>query len=258
LAYIPSLLVAAAVIIVGWLVARLLRLAAVRSIERIDWLLTFGRIQRRGEKTASSPAFKRAVGSIVFWAVLLSFVAAALRSLDLEVIDDWTASLLNYLPILIGGLFIVLFAIAAGSVVRQIIEPAAESFGAVNSQFAGRLSQIAIVATGVVIGTGVLGIDVSFVIQLTTVIVGVALGGVVLALALGTREHLANLVGIRYVRKHYRTGEYIRVGEHSGRIIEIADGCVFLDTPTGDVSIPGSYFAREPFVKLDDESSHEE
>jgi hypothetical protein len=42
----------------------------------------------------------------------------------------------------------------------------------------------------------------------------------------------------------------VRVGAFQGRIVEIADGCVFLETDQGDVSVPAHQFSQEPFVKL--------
>jgi hypothetical protein len=106
------------------------------------------------------------------------------------------------------------------------------------------------VITGVVIGIDQFGVNVNFLIQLSTVTAAAVFGGIALVFALGTRQHLANLIGAHYVRKHYAPGDYIRVGAFEGRIVEITDGCVFLETDQGDVSVPAQNFSQEPFVKL--------
>ena len=71
-----------------------------------------------------------------------------------------------------------------------------------------------------------------------------------LVFALGTRQHLANLIGAHYARKHYAPGDFVKVGGFEGRIVEIADGCVFIETDVGDVSVPGQHFSAETFVKI--------
>ena len=115
---------------------------------------------------------------------------------------------------------------------------------------AGRLAQGVIVITGVVIGIDQFGVNIEFLIQIATVTAGAVFGGIALVFALGTRQHLANLIGAHYVRKHYAPGDHIKVGAFEGRIVEISDGCVFLETAQGDVSVPAQNFSQEPFVKL--------
>ena len=40
------------------------------------------------------------------------------------------------------------------------------------------------------------------------------------------------------------------IGAFEGRVLEISDGCVFIETEQGDVSVPGEHFTQQPFVKL--------
>ena len=114
----------------------------------------------------------------------------------------------------------------------------------------GRLAQAVIVISCVVIGIDQLGVNVNFLIQLTTVTAAAVFGGIALVFALGTRQHLANLIGAHYARKHYAPGDYVKIGAHQGRIVEIADGCVFIETDVGDVSVPGQNFSAEAFIKI--------
>jgi hypothetical protein len=102
----------------------------------------------------------------------------------------------------------------------------------------------------IVIGIDQLGVNVNFLIQLSTVTAAAVFGGIALVFALGTRQHLANLIGTHYARKHYAPGDYVKIGGFEGRVVEIADGCVFIETDVGDVSIPGQHFSAEPFVKI--------
>jgi hypothetical protein len=107
-----------------------------------------------------------------------------------------------------------------------------------------------IVISGVVIGIDQFGVNVDFLVLLSTVTAGAVFGGVALVFALGTRHHLANLVSAHYARKHFAPGDLVRAGGFEGRIVEIADGCVFLETEHGDVSVPAQVFSEQPLVKL--------
>ena len=252
--YFPVVLTSIAVLIIGWLLARLLRSLVRRAIESMDWLferLSLRSVERSQALTRiTTRATSRAISSVVYWSVLLIFAVNALRILGGPLFARWTDNLLGYLPQAIGGVVIIVLSLIGGSLSRHILEQASDSLGVGQSSLLGRLAQGVIVITGVVIGIDQFGVNIEFLIQIATVTAGAVFGGIALVFALGTRQHLANLIGAHYVRKHYAPGDHIKVGAFEGRIVEISDGCVFLETAQGDVSVPAQNFSQEPFVKL--------
>lgn len=252
--YVPVVLTAIAVLIIGWLLAQLLRGFVRRAIESMDWV--FARLSSRSLDRAqaltriTTRATSRAISSVVYWSVLLIFAANSLRILGGAGFERWTNELIAYLPSAIGGVVIIVLSLIGGSLARHILEQASDGLGMGQAALLGRLAQGVIVITGVVIGVDQFGVNIEFLIQLTTVTAAAVFGGIALVFALGTRQHLANLIGAHYVRKHYAPGDHIKVGEFEGRIVEITDGCVFLETDQGDVSVPAQNFSQEPFVKL--------
>jgi len=250
LTYLPVALTAVVVLVIGWLLARVLRDLVRRALESMDWL--FGRFSARSTERsqAMTRATSRAISSVVYWSVLLIFAANALRILGGSLFERWTDNLLSYLPSAIGGVIIIVISLIGGTLARHILEQASVGLGIGQSSLLARLAQGVIVITGVVIGIDQFGVNVNFLIQLSTVTAAAVFGGIALVFALGTRQHLANLIGAHYVRKHYAPGDYIRVGAFEGRIVEITDGCVFLETEHGDVSVPAQNFSQEPFIKL--------
>ncbi|HEY5622318.1 MAG TPA: hypothetical protein VIV14_01060 [Gammaproteobacteria bacterium] len=250
--YVPGLLLALALLAVGWLLARLTSSATRNLIGRMDWLFLHTGASSVAAAANLQNTTARAASTLVFWAVMLAFVAAAARGLGSPLIDGWSTQFFEYLPILVGGALIILLGVAGGALAREIIESAAGGADVAHSQLVGRLIQAAIVVAAFVIGAEHLGLDVSFLGLMIIVVVGVLLAGMALAMALGTREHLANLIGARYLRKHYRVGDKIRVGSIEGRILQIVDGCVFVESDDGDISIPGVYFAQQSVCRIDD------
>jgi len=248
--YLPVALTAAVVLVVGWVLARLIRELVRRALEHMDWL--FMRVMAKSSERSQSltRATSRAVSSVVYWIVLLIFAATALRILGGSLLEHWTENLLGYLPQAIGGVIIIVIGLIGGTLARHILEQASVGLGIGQSTVLARLAQAVIVISAIVIGIDQLGVNVNFLIQLSTVTAASVFGGIALVFALGARQHLANLIGAHYARKHYAPGDQVRVGAFEGRIVEIADGCVFLETDQGDVSVPAHQFSQEPFVKL--------
>jgi mechanosensitive ion channel-like protein len=248
--YLPIVLTAVAVLVIGWLIAHLIRGLVRRALESMDWL--FARFAPRsvGRSEALARATSRAISTVVFWIVLLVFAASALRILGGSLFERWTENLLAYLPSAIGGIIIIVVGFTGGTLVRHVLEQASVGLGVGQSSLLGRLAQAVIVVSCIVIGIDQLGVDVAFLVQLTTVTAAAVFGGIALVFALGTRQHLANLIGAHYARKHYAPGDFVKIGAFQGRIVEIVDGCVFLETEAGDVSVPAHNFSAEPFVKI--------
>jgi hypothetical protein len=248
--YLPVLLTAVAVLLIGWLLAHLIRGLVRRALESMDWL--FARFMPRSAVRSETlaRATSRSVSTVVFWIVLLIFAASALRILGGSLFERWTENLLAYLPSVISGVIIIVVGFTGGALVRHVLEQASVGLGVGQSSLLGRLAQAVIVVSCIVIGIDQLGVNVNFLIQLTTVTAAAVFGGIALVFALGTREHLANLIGAHYARKHYAPGDFVKIGAFQGRIVQIADGCVFIETDAGDVSVPGQHFSAEPFVKI--------
>ena len=247
--YLPVLLIGVVVMVIGWLAAVLVRLLVRRALHSMDWVFAHF-MARSGRSEVLTRATSHAVATVAFWIVLLVFTASALRILGGTLFEDWTKSLLAYLPSAIGGVIIIVLGFTSGTLARSVLEQASLGLGVGQSSFLGRLAQAVLVLAGIVIGIDQLGVNVNFLIQLTTVTAAAVFGGIALVFALGTRQHLANLIGAHYARKHYAPGDHVKIGEFEGRILEISDGCVFIETAEGDVSVPGEHFTQQPFVKL--------
>jgi hypothetical protein len=248
--YLPVVLTSIAVLLIGWLLAILLRGLVRRALESMDWLFARFMPRSAGRSETLTRATSRAVSTVVFWIVLLVFAASALRILGGSLFERWTDYLLGYLPSAIGGIIIIVVGFTGGTLARHILEQASVGLGVGQSSLVGRLAQAVIVVSCIVIGIDQLGVNVNFLILLTTVTAAAVFGGIALVFAFGTRQHLANLIGAHYARKHYAPGDYVKIGGFEGRVVEIADGCVFIETDVGDVSVPGQHFSAEPFVKI--------
>ncbi len=248
--YLPVVLTAVAVLAIGWLLAHLVRSLVRRALESMDWLFARFVPRSTGRSETLTRATSRAISTVVFWTILLIFAASALRILGGTLFERWTENLIAYLPSAIGGVIIIVVGFTAGTLARHILEQASVGLGVGQSSLLGRLAQAVIVISCIVIGIDQLGVNVNFLIQLTTVTAAAVFGGIALVFALGTRTHLANLIGAHYARKHYAPGDLVKIGAFQGRLVEIADGCVFIETEAGDVSVPGQHFSAEPFVKI--------
>lgn len=254
--WLPNLFAAIVLLIVGWLVARFAKILTLRLVTLLD-----GAIQRLFQhRGAAAPptalASGRVIGELVFWVVMLFFLTAAMHILGVETFTAWMHRVLGYLPTLVVGALIILAGFLVSSLARDIVIAAAPVESA-SRRLLGRAAQVIILVTAVVIGADQIGINITFVVIITAVMLATLLGGVALALSLGARTYVANLIGARYLRETYRIGQRIRIGEHEGRVLEFTATAIVLETATGRMTIPGKAFSELPSVLLVEEAGDE-
>jgi small-conductance mechanosensitive channel len=109
----------------------------------------------------------------------------------------------------------------------------------------GRVVQVVILFTTLVIGIEQIGINVGFLTNVLLVIIGVLLAGGALAFGLGAKTLIANIIGAQYLRKHCRIGEWMRLGDVEGIIVEVTQTSIVLDTELGRTVIPAQHFQEQ-------------
>jgi hypothetical protein len=114
--FVPNLLAALAILIVGYFVAKILGSLVSRALKRVgfDSLLQRGQGGRYVEKVTTSPS--RLFGTLTFWAVMLGVISIAVGVLGIQLLENAVAAIWAYVPNVIAALviFLVAGAISAG------------------------------------------------------------------------------------------------------------------------------------------------
>ena len=114
--WLPNLVGALLVLILGWIIARVVAGLVRKALERagVDRALTGGTGGEWIRRVVERPS--RLLGTIAFWAVFLGAVSLAVSVLGIEALQDFVAAIYAYLPNVLAAvlIFLVASAIAAG------------------------------------------------------------------------------------------------------------------------------------------------
>jgi hypothetical protein len=182
MAYLPVLLGALVILIVGWIVAK-----AIRGL--VDWLLRTIRFDALADKAGISEILRKGdlkisarevVSSIVYWLVIIMVLVMTVDALGLPKSSDVLSSLFAYVPKVIAALLVLVVAMFLASFVSGIVRTAAGNANLPKPQVLAGISRWAIIIFAVTISLEQLGIAP----LLVTATFNIILGGIVLALAL--------------------------------------------------------------------------
>ncbi|HSC28341.1 MAG TPA: mechanosensitive ion channel domain-containing protein [Vicinamibacterales bacterium] len=238
----PRLLSAVALLAAGWLLALLLRILAVRFIRAIERIVP-GRALRGGlPRLTIERQVSDIIGLIVFWAVLLFFVAAAADALGLPVLSASLAGLGFYVPRLLGAVLVIVVGLVVGNLARDAVTAAAA--GAPFAASVGQIARVSIVTAASLIAVAGLGIDITLLTAILSVALAAVLGAFALAFGLGARTAVSNIIGAHYLRQTFEPGHVVRFGEIEGTVASITSTSVVIRVADGQVVVPAKQFSE--------------
>ncbi|HSS63843.1 MAG TPA: hypothetical protein VLS27_05370 [Gammaproteobacteria bacterium] len=254
--FLPQVLGAVALVLLGWLAARLLRAAVSKLTKGI--LTTVGRqrvastkaVQARTQQSRTWQTTPAIVGAIVYWTVLLFFVAAAVEALGLRAVSNFVGLVTAYLPRVLAGVLILLVGLWAGEFVRLLLSRAAAKAQLAWGDLLARFAQVMVVLVMAIIAVDELGIESTILTVTVATFFAATFGAAAVAFGLGARSSVGNILASRYVRKAYEIGDVVRVGEYEGKIAEITDTAVMMDSEQGRVMVPAQRFNEESSLLL--------
>lgn len=249
---VARVFVALAVVVTGYVAARIVRYIARRYFRRASARLV-GFFQRFSGQPRNEPALELAqeesaavavAAGIVFWLVLVLFLSIAASFLGLSAVSNWFAGLAAYLPRALAAAAAILIGIFVGRFAGAFVTSAAHSGGLAQARTLGRVAQVAIVVPSIFIAVDELGVEVTILVVLIGIALTAALGSLALAFGLGARTTVSNLVASYYLSRWYRVGQTVRVGDASGSIVHILPTAVVLRTEAGQLYVPAKAFAE--------------
>lgn len=242
-----SRLVAALVLLTaGILLAMLLRAVAVRLVRAIERAIPGRDFRTSFAGLARERRVSDIVGAVVFWAVLLFFVATAANALALPTLDSAVASLSAFVPRILAAVLIVVVGLVIGNVARGAVLAAATGAGTAFAPALGQIVRVAIVIAASLVAVAELGVDITLLTAVFSVALAALLGGFALAFGLGARTAISNVIGSHYLRQTFEPGQTVRVGGIEGTITALTPTTVVLDVAGGRMVVPAKQFDEMP------------
>lgn len=195
-AFLPRLALAAVILVVGWLLAKAVRLAFVKALRALNFHVLTDRagIDHFLQQGGTTRDTTDLVGAIVFAVVVIAALIVASNGLGLTQVTELLVKVLLFVPRLLVAILILIFGSYFGRFVGQSVENHCRTAGIGEGELIGRGIQYAVMAFVLLLAVDHLDIGRGL-IQQTFLIV---LAGIVFALALafgiGGRDRAAYLI----------------------------------------------------------------
>ena len=246
--FVPDLIAALFIILLGFVIAKIVDAVLSKGLAKLglDRLMGGAGVNKMLARIGINAPVSVIIGKVVYWFVVLTFIFSAAESLGLARVSSTLDVFTLYLPKVFGAALILLAGLLLSHLVNGVVRGAAESMGVEYASGLGRFVQGLLVIITVSLAIGQLQIETA----LLNMVIGIVLitfgGAAALALGLGSRHTVSQIIAGIYVRELYQVGDRIKVGDLVGSIEEIGTIKTSILTDDGQmVSLANSTLVNE-------------
>ncbi len=195
--FLPRLLGAVIIFLIGWLIAVVLAKLADQIIRvlRIDQILEKMGFKRSLEKANLKLNSGKFIGELVKWFFIIVFLMAATDILELFQVTEFLRRILLYIPHLIVAVLILLAAVLIANLLQKLVKASVEAAGLRGANFLSAVTKWAILVFAVLAALLQLGIVPALIQTIFTGFVAALAIAAGLAFGLGGKDLAAQVLG---------------------------------------------------------------
>ena len=196
LSFLPALIGAVVILIIGWFIASAIAGLVMRLLDRIGFETAAQRtgisgfISRTGVRDARA---SRVVAELVKWFIRLIFLEAAASAIHLTAVTDILNRIVLFIPNLIVALLVLMLGALIARFVGDLVRGSAAEMGFGSPSLMATLARFAIMAFAVIVAVNQIGIAATLVNTLFMAVVFAIALAAGLAFGLGGRDTAARM-----------------------------------------------------------------
>lgn len=184
--FLPRLVVALLLVLVGIVVARLISQLVGKIVDVVENSTAVKQtLARLGAKPLDVDGV---VALFTKWTVLLIFLSAAVDVLGLRVLTNTFDSLVAFVPHILAASVVAGLTLVAGNVIHDLVEQAAKKSSVKPYKTLANVARIVVLVFGLPLAVAQLGLDITLLTNNITVLVAGVTLAFALAFGLGGRE----------------------------------------------------------------------
>jgi hypothetical protein len=240
--FLPSLVGALLLLVVGWLLSRGLEIVAGRALrgmglDGVSERLRIAELLRRAE---IGMTFSQIVARLLFWLVMLTFLLSSVETLGLSAVTTTIDRLIAFIPNVIAAALIGLGGLLLGRFVSTVVSSAAAAAGIETAPRLGFLAQLLVGGLVLVVAFEQVGVETEILVLPFTVGVGAAGLAIGLAFALGARPVITHIMAGHFLKQSLPRDGIVEVEGRRGLVERVGAVDTLLRSDDGQWSVPNA------------------
>lgn len=195
-AFLPGLLVAVVLLIIGWVIAKVIRNIAIRGLRflRVDVFAERSGIEDFLLKGGVRFTAVTLIAALIYWTILFVVFLAVLNTLGLEVAAELFNQVILYIPNVIVAIALLIFGTLFAQFVHSALFTYLNNIGVSGAKLVSGIAKYAIIVFVISISLEQLAIGGDILVSAFQIAFGAFCLGLALAFGLGGREWAARVI----------------------------------------------------------------
>lgn len=248
--FVPNLLAALLILVIGIVLAKLLAKGAEKLLSRLGFN---GLCERIGLTEAMSKAGVQkmpaaVIGKFIYLFLVLMILISTAETLGMNRVSAILDDFILYLPKVLGALFVIMLGMFIAHVAKQSIQTAVANMGMEYATSIARLAQIIIFITTFSLAVGQLEIETQMLNIVFAIVLGCLGGAAAISLGLGTRAVSSNIISGVYIREQLKPGDRVSIDGFTGVVVSVGTVNTVLENAEGEcLSVPNQQLLQRKF-----------
>jgi hypothetical protein len=195
-AFLPSLIGALLILIIGWIIAKIFRALTVKFLKlirfnvvtekaRVDQFLTDGGVKRSAIEI---------IGSLFYWLIMLIVILTAFNSLGLSAASSLFNQVFLFIPNIIVAVLVVILGLFLANFISQALVTYLKNIEIDSADLVGKLTNYAIIVFVISISLTQLNIGRELISSAFLIVFGALCLAMALAFGIGGKEWAASVI----------------------------------------------------------------
>ena len=240
LAVIPAILKALVIILVGYILAKVVRNLLRRVLEAVG-------IDKLADRLTSIELFANSnfnivpsaiISSAAYYFINIIFIMAAVEAMGLRIISDLLNDLITYIPNGVTALVVLVFGIILADAVKKVIYETCRSLGIAAGNLIANVIFYFILLNIVLIALRQAQLQTEFMEENITVILAGVAGAFAIGYGLAARHVMGSLLASFYNRGRLSIGDEVTINGMRGEIVTMNNSDLVLRSEESEFIIP--------------------
>lgn len=194
--FLPSLIGALLILIFGWIIAKLVKTAAIKLLKliKLDVVTEKAKIDQFLKDGGSNKSAIDIIGGIIYWLIMLIVILSGLDALGLGVASELFNQIILYIPNVIVAVLALIFGVFLAGFIAQIVSTYLANIGVTNASVIGTIAKYAIILFVVSLSLTQLNIGDELVTNAFLLLFGSVCLALGLAFGLGGKDWAAKMI----------------------------------------------------------------
>lgn len=249
--FIPKLVGAIVLFIIFYIIARTIRTVVSNALSKIGINQLFDKLGLSKSLFAAGIKSEPSalIGKIIFYFIMLGALIVCSDVLQLDKVTAAITSFINYIPSILGAVFILFLAQMAGMFVRDALEATSENLNFAHGKAIGSALYALIFIIGIVLAFGQLQIETELLSNVIQILLLAAAASIGISLGLGTKTISNKIISGVYVRDDFKDGDTIKFNDIEGEVLSVGSITTKVKKASGEVvSIPNNLLLENVVV----------